>query len=65
MRLGQSMSVESLGKLVLLIIIAVAIILFVVVGMSGQVSSFEQTGSNVVSNLTDKASDVSSGVVIG
>jgi len=59
-----SMTVESLGKLVLVMIIAIAVIVFIIVAATGQVNVFNQTGTSIVGNLSGKAQETSSGIVI-
>jgi len=63
-RKGISMTIETLGKLVLLVIIAVAIIVFIVTALTSQGSVFNDTASGVVDDLLDKAGNASSGMVI-
>jgi len=58
------MAIETLGKLVLLVIIAVAIIVFIVTALTTQSNIFNQTGSDVVDGLIGKAQNASSGMVI-
>ena len=63
-RKGISMTIETLGKLVLLVIIAVAIIVFIVTALTTQGNIFNETSSEVVGGLFDKAENASSGMVI-
>jgi len=63
-RKGISMTIETLGKLVLLVIIAVAIIVFIVTSLTTQGDVFNETGQAVVGGLLDKAQNASSGMVI-
>jgi hypothetical protein len=64
MRKCQSMTISTLGRLVLLVLIAVGIIIFIVVGIGTQAGIFNQTGTSIIGNLTEKAGEVSEGAVI-
>jgi len=61
---GQSMSISTLGKLVLLVIITVGIIIFVIMGIGSQTGIFNQTSSGIIGDLSDKATNISEGMVI-
>ncbi len=60
-----SMSIESLGKLVLVVLILVAVLIFIISGISNQTSSFNQTSSNIIGNLSGKAESARQGMIIG
>jgi len=50
--------IEKLGVIILAVLILVAIVIFVVVGVSGQTTTLNQTSQNIISNLTEAVESV-------
>ena len=59
-----SMSIETLGKLVLVVLVVVGIILFVIHGISVQAGNYNQTSGSIISNLSQKAEEAKGSIVI-
>lgn len=57
------MSIEALGKLVLIVLIAVGVIVFIIVGMNAQVSSYNQTSGSIIGNLSGQAHEQGSLII--
>ena len=50
-------TIETLGKLVLIVLIAVAIIIFIIMGITGQMGAFNQTSQNILENISQRAEE--------
>ena len=61
---GISMSIETLGKLVLIVMIGIAIIIFIISGITGQTDIFSQTSGSMIGNVSDKAKQEAGNLVI-
>jgi hypothetical protein len=58
------MGIETLGKLVLVVLIAIGIIIFIIVGINAQVASYNQTSGSIIGNLSDTAHRAGENAVI-
>ena len=49
------MTIETIGKVVLAVLIAIGLILFIMYGILSQANIYNQTGSGLIGNLSDIA----------
>lgn len=57
--------IKEVGVIVLAVIVALAIILFILSGIGTQTTTFKDTSDWVLSNLTEQAEQAKSTVIIG
>ncbi len=62
-RLAQGMSIETLGKLVLVVLVAIGVIIFIVVGINTQVGAYNNTGTTIIGNLSDAAHQAGGNII--
>ncbi len=59
------MPIETIGKLVLVVLIAVAVIVFIIIGINTQSGAFSGTSSTIIGNLSGKGETIRDTIVIG
>ncbi len=50
----MNISIETLGKLVIAVLIAIAVLFFIISGISSQMGAYNQTSSSIIGNITGR-----------